>query len=203
MNEDLPFRLALFAVLAAFVIHRGYYTKKGSRAINDTLQAREKDRVQTLATWFILAAMMLTAVYLVAPRLLVAFGLPLPAWLRWAGLGLALGGFALLQWAHAALGRNWSDRPRLLANQSLITSGPYRSVRHPIYTAFLLILSAPLLLSANWLVGLPWMAATVLEVVGRVRYEEALLAQTFPADYHLYAAATGRLLPRLRGKMEE
>jgi len=137
-----------------------------------------------------------TAVYLIAPRLVAWAALPFPDRLRWAGAILALGGFALLQWSHAALSRNWSDQPRLLADQQLVTDGPYRRMRHPIYTAFLLILSAPLFLSANWLVGLAWLASTGLEVTSRVRYEEALLTQQFGDAYRMYASHTGRLLPR-------
>jgi protein-S-isoprenylcysteine O-methyltransferase Ste14 len=61
----------------------------------------------------------------------------------------------------------------------------------------LLILSAPLLISSNWLIGLLWIAPTALEVASRIRYEEALLAEQFGDDYLEYMTHTGRLLPRL------
>jgi protein-S-isoprenylcysteine O-methyltransferase Ste14 len=197
MNNDILYRIALLLVLAAFVVNRAYYTKKYGRPEADTVRGREESAVQVAANGLNLLALMATAIYLVAPGWLDWAALPFPAWLRWAGLGLALAGFGLLSWAQATLSRNWSDRPRLLADQTLVTDGPYRRVRHPIYTAFLLILSAPLFLSANWLVGLSWITATALEVAARVRYEEALLAEEFGADYRAYAAHTGRLLPRI------
>lgn len=198
MNDDLLFRLALLVLLVGFVAHRGYYTKKYGRSEADTVRGREKSTAQTVAEGLSLLALLITAVYLIAPRYLVWASLPFPDWLRWAGAGIvALSGFALLQWAHTALSRNWSDRPRLLADQSLVTSGPYRFIRHPIYTAFLLILSAPLFLSANWLVGLLWIVSTALEVTSRVRYEEALLAEHFGEGFEEYTSHTGRLLPRL------
>lgn len=196
MNMDLDFRLTLLVLLIAFVAHRGYYTKKYGRPENETLRSRENGTTQAAANALNLLALLTTAVYLIAPRWLEWAALPFPAWLRWAGAALALAGFALLQWAHVALSRNWSDQPRLLQGQMLVTDGPYRWIRHPIYTAFLLILSAPLFLSANWLVGSLWIAATALEISGRVRYEEKLLADTFGGDYQAYAARTGRLLPR-------
>jgi len=65
------------------------------------------------------------------------------------GLGMALAGFALLRWSHQALGKNWSDRPRITQGQQLVSEGPYRRIRHPIYTAFLLILGSSLFVSAN------------------------------------------------------
>ncbi len=98
--------------------------------------------------------------YLVAPRWLNRAALSVGIGLRWAGLGLALVGFGLLQWAQNELGRHWSDAARLQAAHQLVTTGPYRWLRHPVYSAFLLILSAPLLLSANWLVGGLWIGMT-------------------------------------------
>jgi protein-S-isoprenylcysteine O-methyltransferase Ste14 len=79
----------------------------------------------------------------------------------------------------------------------LVTSGPYRRIRHPIYTAFLLILGAPLLLSANWLIGGAWLAMTILEVTTRIRIEEAMMLSRFGDQYRAYMATTGRLLPRV------
>jgi protein-S-isoprenylcysteine O-methyltransferase Ste14 len=197
MNNELIYRLLLLIILVAFVAHRGFYTKKYGRPEADTVRAREKSAGGKVADALSLLALLATAVYLIAPDWLNWATLPFPPWLRWAGAGLALAGFALLQWAHAALSRNWSDTPRLLRGQSLVTGGPYSRVRHPIYTAFLLILSAPLFISSNWLVGLLWIAPTALEVASRIRYEEAILAEQFGDDYREYAAHTGRLLPRL------
>ena len=197
MSEELPFRFTLLVLLVVFVIHRAYYTKKHVRPDSDEITARGHSAAQVLANGLSVLALGATVVYLVAPQLIDWAALPFPDWLRWAGVGIALAGFALLQWSHAALSRNWSDRPRLLADQQLVTGGPYRRVRHPIYTAFLLILSAPLLLSANWLVGLAWIASTAIEVLSRIRFEEALLAERFGAAYETYAKDTGRLLPRL------
>ena len=196
MNESALFRILLFVLLALFVVHRGYYTKKYGRSKAETRHAQPTGAPQVVANILNIVALATTAIYLVMPQWLAWAALPFPGWVRWFGVGLAVAGFALLQWSHAALSRNWSDRPRLLDDQRLVTSGPYRLVRHPIYTAFLLILSAPLFLSANWFIGLSWIAATALEIASRVRYEETLLAEAFGDAYHAYAARTGRLLPR-------
>ena len=197
MNTDLIFRILLLLLLVAFVAHRGYYTKKYGRPESEASRAREKSLGQKAIDLLNVLALLTTAVYLVAPGVLAWAALPFPEWLRWAGVGLAIAGFALLQCAHAALSRNWSDTPRLLEDQSLVTGGPYHWIRHPIYTAFLLILSAPLFLSANWLVGSLWILSTALEVRSRVRYEESLMAEQFGENYRDYMARTGRLLPRL------
>jgi len=196
MLTELAYRLVLLAVLVAFVVHRGYHTRRFGRPAGDTLRARKGNAVRLAAGALSLVALLATAIYIIAPRWLTWAALPLPAWLRWGGLVLVVAGFALLQWAHTALSRNWSDAPRLMKGQTLTTRGPYRWVRHPMYSAFLLILGAPLLLSANWLVGLSWIAATVLDIVGRIRFEEGVLVDAFGTDFYDYAQNTGRLLPR-------
>ena len=68
----------------------------------------------------------------------------------------------------------------------LVTTGPCRWLRHPIYSAFLLILSAPLLLSANWLVGGLWLGMTCLDVAARIHTQEALLLQRYSELYRAH-----------------
>ena len=123
--------------------------------------------------------------------------LPLPLWLRWLGVGVALSGFTLLQWAQQSLGKNWSDEPRLVEGQEMISSGPYRWIRHPIYAAFLLILGSLLLISANWFIGALWLGMTGLDVASRMRTEESMMVGQFGEQYRAYMRRTGRLFPRL------
>jgi protein-S-isoprenylcysteine O-methyltransferase Ste14 len=197
MENDLIFRILVLLLLAGFAAHRGYSTRKFARPPADTVVERKADRMQRAAGVLAIPALLATLLYVVAPRWVAWASLPLPAWLRWAGLGVALAGFTLLQWAHVALGRNWSDTPRLLRGQTLVREGPYRRIRHPIYSAFLLILGSTLLLSANWLVGGLWIAAAALDIASRVRFEDAVLEAQFGDVYRAYAKETGALLPRL------
>lgn len=190
------FRLILTLTLAAFVVHRGYYSRKLPPDPETTVTQQQAGIATKAASLLGIAALLSTVVYCLAPDWMAWASLPLPIWLRWSGVGLALGGFALLQWSQETLGRNWSDTPRLIAQQTLVTNGPYRWIRHPIYTAFLLILSAPVLISANWFVGGAWLGMTVVDAWARMRFEEAILFQTFGEEYRAYVKRTGRLLPR-------
>ena len=110
---------------------------------------------------------------------------------------MALAGFALLQWAQNALGKSWSDAPRMIKEQALVTSGPYQFIRHPIYAAFILILGSTLFVSANWLIGLAWTGMTMLEIASRISFEEKLMVEYFGDQYREYMQRTGRLLPRI------
>ena len=117
--------------------------------------------------------------------------------MRWLGVGVALVGFALLQFSQRTLGENWSDAPRLVQGQQMITAGPYELIRHPIYTSFFLILGSLLLISANWFIGGVWIAMTGLDVAARTRTEETLMFEQFGEHYRAYARRTGRLFPRI------
>src|SRR5687767_5550258 len=197
MNTETIFRIILPTLILAFVAHRGYYTKKSARLENDTLKKREEGLVTKLAEVLSLIGFIAMIAYIINPVWLLWASLPFPIWLRWLGVAVALIGFALLQWAQVTLGRSWSDTPRMMKEQALITSGPYQFIRHPIYTAFILILGSTLLISANWLIGLTWAGMTVLDIASRIGFEESLMVEYFGDQYREYMKKTGRLLPRL------
>ena len=196
METETIFRIILPALMVAFAVHRGYYVRKHGEDRN-TLKKREEGLTSRVAGILGLSGFAAVIAYIIVPAWLSWAALPFPLWLRWAGVGIALAGFALLQWSQNALGKNWSDTPRMIEGQSLMTSGPYQFIRHPIYTAFLLILGSTLLISANWLIGLTWISMTVLEVASRVNFEENLMLEYFGEPYREYMRKTGRLLPRL------
>jgi protein-S-isoprenylcysteine O-methyltransferase Ste14 len=196
METDLIFRILLPAMIIGFVVHRGYYVRKHG-AEKDSLKRREEGLVSKMAGILGLLGFVSAIVYAVYPGWLAWADLHLPLWLRWLGIAIALLGFALLQWSQNTLGKNWSDTPRMIEGQSLVTTGPYRFVRHPIYTTFILILGSTLLISSNGLVGLAWIGMTVLEVFSRIGFEENLMLEYFGDQYRSYMKKTGRFFPRL------
>lgn len=125
------------------------------------------------------------------------FDLALPEPLRWAGAALGAMALALFAWTHHALGANWSARLLVREGAALVTTGPYRWVRHPMYTSVVLLSAALLLTSSNLAAagGWPVFAAVVLTRIGA---EERLMREAFGETYRAYAARTGRLFPRLR-----
>lgn len=197
MDEELVFRVMLLLLILGFVANRAYYTRKYGQPEEETVREREGKVASTAAGLLAVLALISSLIYIINPAWMAWSALALPTWLRWSGVGLALAGFGLLQWSHQALGKNWSDTPRLLREQLLVTSGPYRRIRHPIYTAFLMILSATLLISANWFIGMTWIGMTTIEVASRIRFEEQIMLDRFGDDYRTYMAGTGSLLPRL------
>ena len=191
------FRISLTTLIIAFAMHRGYYIRNHNKPEEATLKEREEGWASRVAGLLGLIGFIAAILFVINPDWLAFARLPFPPWFRWAGLALALLGFVLLQWAQVTLGKSWSDVPRMMEGQTLIISGPYRWLRHPIYTAFVLILGSTLLISSNGLIGLPWLGMTVLEVASRIRFEEALMLEYFGDQYQDYMKTTARLLPRM------
>jgi protein-S-isoprenylcysteine O-methyltransferase Ste14 len=191
------FRVLVMALLIGFIAHRGFYTRKVQHSTESVLEQPKAGRSTQLANYLALPALLATVIYIVNPTWMSWSALSLPAWLRWLGVTIALGGFVLLQWSQQTLGKNWSDTPKLLKDQKLVITGPYRWIRHPIYAVFLLILGSLLLISANWFVGGMWLAMTSLDIASRARIEEAMMIGQFGEQYRVYMRETGRLFPRL------
>jgi len=195
-TEDI-FRIILPIIIVAFIAHRGYYTKRSARPEKDTLKKREEGLITKFAEGLSLIGFVAMLIYFLKPDWLAWASLTFPPWLRWIGVGIALAGFALLQWAQITLGRSWSDTPRMMKEQALITGGPYQFIRHPIYTAFILILGSTFFISANWLIGFTWAGMTILDIASRIDFEESLMVEYFGDQYREYMKKTGRLLPKL------
>jgi protein-S-isoprenylcysteine O-methyltransferase Ste14 len=96
------------------------------------------------------------------------------------------------------LGRQWSYEARVIEGHRLVTEGPYRWVRHPIYTAMF-----GKLLASNFAFGAPWglLIAGSIFVAGtlvRIRAEEKLMREAFGAAYDEYARRVPAFVPGLR-----
>ena len=197
METETIFTILLPILIVAFAAHRGYYVKTHSKPEDATIKKREEGVVSKVAGVLGILGFISMIAYVINPNWLAFGDLTFPIWLRWAGVGIAVLGFALLQWAQMTLANSWSDTPRMMKEQTLITSGPYRTIRHPIYTAFLLILGSTLFISSNWLIGLCWGGMTILETISRIGFEEALMVEYFGDQYRDYMKKTGRLLTKI------
>ncbi len=95
------------------------------------------------------------------------------------------------------LGKQWSLTARVLEGHELVTSGPFRRVRHPIYSALLGLLVATALVRSSLPLCLLAIAIYVLGTHLRAAREERLLSTMFGARYEAYARRVPRLLPRI------
>jgi len=141
------------------------------------------------------------AVFLVAaPRLpgrvLDARFLPPSPFLFWSGLALLAAGLLFSVWARAYLGRNWSGVVTIKEDHELVRSGPYRYVRHPIYSGLLLAFVGTAVAQDRWR-GLVAVAIAFAAFWMKARIEERWLTQTFGDQYAKYRREVAALVPLL------
>ncbi len=196
MNETI-FRVIVPVLLVAFAVHRGYYVKTHSKPEEATITKREEGILSKVAGILGIIGFLSVIAYAIHPGWLAFARLPFHIWLRWAGVGMAILGFALLQWAQVTLGKSWSDTPRMMKEQTLVTSGPYQSSGIPFTPHFFSSWVRLLFISSNWLIGVCWIGMASLEIISRIQYEETLMTEYFGEQYRTYMKRTGRLLPRL------
>jgi len=112
----------------------------------------------------------------------------------WVGAPLTWLGIALSCWARFQLAGNWSASVALKQDHELIQGGPYRLVRHPIYTGALLAVAGTACAIGQYR-GLLALALTFGAVWYRTRLEEQLMAETFGDAYRRYQSRVRRLIP--------
>jgi protein-S-isoprenylcysteine O-methyltransferase Ste14 len=149
---------------------------------------------------WVLLATMTTGLFLIPavnaltgfPQLFDRSFYPTIAWLALVPLAGALW---LFRRSHADLGRNWSVTLKVRQNHAVVKAGVYRLVRHPMYSSFLLLGLAQLLLLPNWFAGASGLVGVGLLFVFRVGREERMMLESFGDEYRSYMAGTKRIIP--------
>jgi protein-S-isoprenylcysteine O-methyltransferase Ste14 len=125
----------------------------------------------------------------------VASELRAPAPLRTAGVVVMWLGLALRVWAIAALGRRFRTTVHVDPGQEVVSTGPYRWIRHPSYTGLLLIVAGFGAALGNWLSLAAGVALPLPAIVRRINVEEAELDHVLGQAYRTYASDRARLIP--------
>lgn len=184
---------AIFALLAAgWYVIRFPYERRSRRTpvVRNARGAREI----TLLSISLTGLGILPFVYIATgfPRFANYPFRPLQAWI---GLIVAIAALVMFRLTHKALGRNWSVSLEVRESHKLISTGVYRHVRHPMYTAFWLWAVAQALLLPNWVAGCAGLVGFGILFFGRVKKEEGLMLESFGEDYRAYMARTYRVIP--------
>lgn len=117
-------------------------------------------------------------------------------WTNAAGVAITIAGIAFAMWARVYLGGNWSSSVTVKVGHELVRSGPYRLVRHPIYTGLISALLGTAIVRHQ----VRGVIAVVLAYLGfkiKSKIEERAMINTFGAQYDEYSRATGAIIPRL------
>jgi protein-S-isoprenylcysteine O-methyltransferase Ste14 len=114
----------------------------------------------------------------------------------WLGVAITVAGAGVAFWARWHLGTNWSGVVTLKEGHELIRTGPYRTIRHPIYTGMLLALLGTAL-AVGEVRGLLAIALAWFSFYLKARREESFLAEEFGTAFAEHQRRTGMFLPKL------
>jgi protein-S-isoprenylcysteine O-methyltransferase Ste14 len=196
MNHDQTFRVVLI-VGSLVLLPIGAYHRIKSQATGEKLDRRQEGLFILVTLRPVGVAGMLGLVaYMVNPSWMAWSSVTLPEWLRWIGVGVGVVAGCLLIWTFRSLGKNLTDTVVTRREHTLVTTGPYRWVRHPFYDSVALCVLANSLVTANWFLFLTGGCALALLIVRTRKEEEKLLAR-FGDAYRAYLERTGRFLPRI------
>lgn len=112
-----------------------------------------------------------------------------------AGIVLFLAGFGMRRWSEMTLGRYFTFSVMTSADQPVISTGPYRFVRHPGYTGVLLVVLGAGAVAGNWIGLIGWTLLVILPLRYRIHVEERALVTALGDAYRSYAAQRSRLIP--------
>jgi protein-S-isoprenylcysteine O-methyltransferase len=118
-----------------------------------------------------------------------------PVGLRWVGVAAIAVGLVVRAWGMAVLGRFYTRTLRVTGDQHVVTSGPYRLIRHPGYLGSLLVWLGYCLGVGNWIALLAVAALMTGAYAWRIHAEERMLAETLGDEYRAYQRRTARLVP--------
>ena len=197
MNTNSVFRLVLLVAFLAMTVIRAYYQSKISR---DTSKFNfQEDAVSLIfGGTAAIVTIVFGAEYLFFPGAFAfAYALPFAEIVRWTGVTLLVAGIVVLGTAHYHLGLSFSSFVGSKDKHKLVQSGPYRTVRHPIYLAYLLSYLGGGLAAANWVLAFIPVTCFAVMAFSRMPKEERILTELFGEKYTAYMQRTGRLLPRI------
>src|SRR3954447_18329397 len=116
-------------------------------------------------------------------------------WYSIVGVVVMWLGLALRAWAVATLGRAFRTTVEVDSEQAVVSTGPYRWIRHPSYTGLLLIVIGCGMAAGSWLALAVCLVLPLPALLWRIRVEEAELTRVLDDRYGSYQARTKRLLP--------
>lgn len=195
MDVDILCKVVLIVVFTIFSIIRIQYQRLAKKAQLRTI-IEESKKYSIFLSILICYEVLTLFLWLLYPEAIVFGSITMSSWLRYIGVALGIGALLLFVWVHQNLGKYFTNQLRITAGHTIINTGPYRWVRHPMYTAFYILHVASFLLSANWFIGVTWTAGLTIIMFLRVKREETMMLEAFGEHYLSYMERTGRFLPR-------
>ena len=196
MNETV------FRILAAIILFTGvgistYYRRKADRSTGEQVsRSVDGKAMMTVIKVFGLLLWFSPLVYLLNPAWMAWSKIGLPDALRWLGVVIGVLSVSGIYWLFSSIGSGITATSATRTQHTLVTSGPYRWVRHPLYTVATSLFIAFGLMADNWFIALLGILAFIAMAI-RTPKEEANLIEKFGEEYRDYRKRTGAFLPKI------
>ena len=196
MNETV-FRILAALIIVSAVAVSTYYRRKADQDTGEKISRKaDGTLMMNIIRLFGLLLWLSPLVYLINPKWMAWSKIGLPDGVRWLGVVLGLLCVGGVYWLFSSIGSSITPTSVTREKHTLVTHGPYRWVRHPLYTIGSSLFIAFGMMADNWFVALLGVLAFIAMAV-RTPKEEANLIEKFGDEYREYMKRTGRFLPKL------
>lgn len=196
MDSEISFRWALAVVMLATMSVTVYHRLQAARS-GEKISHRDEEylfaallRLAGVSFW---VGILMSLLF---PYAALWSHIPLSVGARWCGVALGAIAPVLMFWTLRHLGKNLTDTVVTRAGAVLVTTGPYRWVRHPFYLTAAVFLLAATLISASWILAASSVVILMMLTL-RTPKEEQRLVDRFGDGYRDYMVRTGRFFPRI------
>jgi protein-S-isoprenylcysteine O-methyltransferase Ste14 len=203
MNEELTFRIVFWTFLLFIIVFNRVIpvlqAKKSEQKILPDKKAIKNEGITAFSLRVILSILFFAflVLYSIYPPIMNLIHLDFPVWLRWLGTLFAFIGTAFWIYSQAVLNKYWSPQLQVQKEHKVITTGPYKVIRHPIYAATFIWVIGLALFTANMVFAFIALL-TIIWLILRVTKEEKMMIEQFGNEYERYIQNTGKFFPKLK-----
>jgi len=199
MNENILRILAAIILFTAVGIS-SYFRRKADNETGEKIPRKVDGTTMMTAIRIVGVILWLSPlVYLINPRWMAWSKIGLPDSVRWLGVGLGVLCIIGIYWLFSSIGSGISPTSATRKEHKLSTSGPYRWVRHPLYTVGSTLFISFGMMADNWFIAALGILAFIA-MAKRTPQEEDNLIEKFGDEYREYMKYTGRFLPKIGSK---
>lgn len=198
MTTENTFRFIIIALFSTTISISIYFRRKADNTGQDEITFEQEGKwISFFRSTFALAGFLGMFTYMIYPPAMAWAQITLPTSLRWVGIGMMGTTLPLLYWMFRNLGNNITPTVITREKHQLVVTGPYRYIRHPLYTFGGLNFLGLSMASANLFIFI-FLALGMYILSLRTLIEEAHLIEKFGDQYRDYIQTTGRYFPKLR-----
>ena len=197
MSNETIFRLCFTVVFIGNTVISMYHHNRAVKLTGEIVTRPDEGKAIFLfRSLFSFPLIIAALLYMIYPRAMAWAAMPLPNAVRWLSVGLGFVSMWLVYWTFAALGESTTPTVMTKASHQLVTNGPYRWIRHPIYTSVSIYFISLSLIAASWFLLLDSLLGIAIMITVLTKREEEMLIRKFGNTYIEYMSHTGRYLPR-------